>query len=156
MSPKVSVEVTQTTYNEEDKVVFLDITQLFHIRFSPFRPMPARYVCLSLFRTSTSPNGSELSRLIVRMALRSEPSPVDPSKTVYFISEHEDFYQPDDFAALLIPPLVLLVRLLHMLAMWSVALNVKIFQAFGFWTFDDEEAGAHEEEGSKATKSKKD
>ena len=80
---------------------------------------------------------------------------MDPSKTVYVISEHEDFYQPDDFVALLIPPLVLLVRLLHMLAMWSVALNVKIFQAFGFWTVDDEEAGAHEE-GSTATKSKKD
>ena len=79
---------------------------------------------------------------------------MDPSKIVYVISEHEDFYQPDDFTALLIPPLVLLVRLLHMLAMWSVALNVKIFQALGFWTVYDE-AGAHEE-GSTATKSKKD
>lgn len=49
MSPLLSVRVTDVTYDKEKNSMFLDVTQTFHIRWSPFNPAPARYVCTSLY-----------------------------------------------------------------------------------------------------------
>lgn len=42
MSPAISVHVNSVTYDEEKHTAFLDITQTFHIRWSPLNPAPAR------------------------------------------------------------------------------------------------------------------
>ncbi|OJT10823.1 hypothetical protein TRAPUB_12692 [Trametes pubescens] len=121
LSPVLSVHVTSVTYDEEKHAAFLDITQTFHIRWSPFKPAPAR--------------------LLVHLTLRPEPSPTDPSKTVYLITEHEDFYHPDDFAALVIPPFVPLVRIGLQAATFACKANARVFGALGYWTTNDGEGG---------------
>ena len=47
MSPTLSVKATNVTYDEEKKEAFLDVTQTFHIRWSPFSPAPARCVWIA-------------------------------------------------------------------------------------------------------------
>lgn len=42
MSPTLSVRVNGVTYDKEKNSIFLDVTQTFHIRWSPFNPAPAR------------------------------------------------------------------------------------------------------------------
>ncbi len=44
LSPVLSVHVNHVTYDAEKNSAYLDITQVFHIRWSPFKPAPARYV----------------------------------------------------------------------------------------------------------------
>ena len=85
-------------------------------------------------------------RLLVRLQLRPEPSISDSSKTVYVIAQHEDFYHPDDLAALVVPPLVPLIRFVLFLATWACVFNSRFFMMFGFWA-------VRGEEGEKATES---
>ena len=77
----------------------------------------------------------------MHLKLRSVTSPVDPSKTLYVIAEHEDFYHPDDFAALLVPPLIPLIRFVLLFATWMCVLNTMLFQRLGFWVARDGEGG---------------
>ncbi|KAI0370686.1 hypothetical protein BV20DRAFT_236809 [Pilatotrama ljubarskyi] len=121
LSPVLSVRVTSVTYDEEKHTVFLDVTQTFHIRWSPLRPAPAR--------------------LLVHLTLRPERSPTDPSKTVYVIAEHEDFYHPDDLAALLVPPLIPVVRGALHAATLICKVQAKVFGTLGYWTVRDGEGG---------------
>ncbi|KAH9933996.1 uncharacterized protein BXZ73DRAFT_46048 [Epithele typhae] len=121
MSPRISVHVSSVTYNEETKHVYLDVTQTFHMFYSPFAPAS--------------------TRLIALLKLREERSPADPSKSVYVIAEHEDFYHPDDFAALVMPPLIPLVRFALVLATWMSMFSARLFMMFGFWTAQDGEGG---------------
>ncbi|KAI0942711.1 hypothetical protein AcW1_003268 [Taiwanofungus camphoratus] len=93
--------------------LFLDIVQTFHIRWSPF---PAKE-----------------ARLLTRLTLRPAPSSHGPPR--FLIAAQEDFYHPDDFAALLAPPLVPLVRALLLLATcacgvlaWAAALLGECFR----------------------------
>lgn len=44
MSPKLNLEVKNTTYNESTKELFVEVLQQFHIRWSPFSPSTSRYV----------------------------------------------------------------------------------------------------------------
>ncbi len=44
LSPVLSVHVNHLTYDAEKNSAYLDITQVFHIRWSPFKPAPSRYV----------------------------------------------------------------------------------------------------------------
>lgn len=44
LSPVLSVRVTSVTYDAEKHCAFLDVTQTFHVRWSPFSPAPARCV----------------------------------------------------------------------------------------------------------------
>ncbi|RDX39712.1 hypothetical protein OH76DRAFT_1330941, partial [Lentinus brumalis] len=44
LSPMIKGDVSSVTYDEEKHIVFLDVTQIFHIRSSPLNPAPARYV----------------------------------------------------------------------------------------------------------------
>ncbi|KAI0084569.1 hypothetical protein BDY19DRAFT_971027 [Irpex rosettiformis] len=109
LSPTIKIQTNQVTYDEEKAQLFLDISQEFHIRWSPFRAAPAR--------------------LLVHLSLR--PSVDDPNLLV--ISRHEDFYHPDDFSTLLLPPLTPLVKaLLHMGTLAS-NVNARIFGLLGYW-----------------------
>ncbi|RDX39713.1 hypothetical protein OH76DRAFT_1490883 [Lentinus brumalis] len=77
--------------------------------------------------------------LLVHLTLRPTPSPTDPSKTVYVISEHEDFYHPDDLAALVVPPLILLIRLGLHAATFACRVNARVFGVLGYWSVRDGE-----------------
>ena len=44
MSPSHTLDVSSVTYNREKLELFLDITQTFHLRWSPLSPGPARCV----------------------------------------------------------------------------------------------------------------
>ncbi|OSC98601.1 hypothetical protein PYCCODRAFT_1439115 [Trametes coccinea BRFM310] len=121
LSPKLSVRVTSVTYDEEKHSVFLDVSQTFHIRWSPFNPAPAR--------------------LLVRLTLRPEPSPEDPSKTIYVIAAQEDFYHPEDLTLLLIPPFRPLVNTALRTATFACKVNARLFGMFGYWTVRDGEGG---------------
>ncbi|TFK94465.1 hypothetical protein K466DRAFT_535726 [Polyporus arcularius HHB13444] len=121
LSPMIKGNVSSVTYDEEKHIVFLDVTQIFHIRWSPLNPAPAR--------------------LIIRLKLRLTPSPSDGSKTVYLIEEQEDFYHPDDIAALLLPPLIPVVRLALRAATFACKVNARVFGALGYWTVRDGEGG---------------
>ncbi|RPD54552.1 hypothetical protein L226DRAFT_261089 [Lentinus tigrinus ALCF2SS1-7] len=121
MSPILTVHVNGVTYDAEKNAAFLEITQVFHIRWSPLKPAP--------------------SRLIVHLTLRPEPSPTDPSKTIYVIAEHEDFYHPDDLAALVTPPLIPLIRLGLHAATLACRVNARVFEALGYWSVKDGEGG---------------
>ena len=46
MSPALEIHVSDATYDHAKMTAFLDITQTFHIRWSPLRPAPARYAHL--------------------------------------------------------------------------------------------------------------
>ncbi|KAI0739373.1 hypothetical protein C8Q80DRAFT_1347117 [Daedaleopsis nitida] len=121
MSPVLKVRVNGVTYDKDRHTVYLDATQVFHIRLSPLRPAPAR--------------------LIVLLKLRPEPSPTDPSKTLYYIEEQEDFYHPDDLAALVVPPLVPLIRAGLQLATLACRIQARIGSMLGYWTVQDGEGG---------------
>lgn len=61
------------------------------------------------------------------MTLR--PSDDDPNLLV--ISHHEDFYHPDDFMALIVPPLISPVRAVLRLATLTSNINARVFGLFG-------------------------
>ncbi|KAI0643301.1 hypothetical protein C8Q79DRAFT_1002530 [Trametes meyenii] len=121
LSPVLSVRVTSVTYDKEKNSIFLDVTQTFHIRWSPLTPAPAR--------------------LVVHLTLRPSPSPTDPNKTVYFIASQEDFYHPDDLTVLLVPPLTPLVRGALQAATLVCRVQAKVFGALGYWSVRDGEGG---------------
>ncbi|KAK7039451.1 protein argonaute 1B [Favolaschia claudopus] len=83
MSPNIDIKVNSVVHDTANNVILLDVVQRFHIRLSPFKPAP--------------------SRLLVRLTLRLENG-------LYRIAMQEDFYHPDDFMSLLVPPLAPLVR----------------------------------------------
>ncbi len=66
-------------------------------------------------------------RLLVHLTLR--PSDDDPNLLV--ISRHEDFYHPEDFAALLVPPLIPLVRGLLRVGTLASNVNARVFSLLG-------------------------
>ncbi|KAI0700860.1 hypothetical protein C8T65DRAFT_657363 [Cerioporus squamosus] len=121
LSPVIKGVVNAVTYDEGRNAIYLDVTQTFHIRWSPLKPAPAR--------------------LVIRLKLCPTPSPSDPSKTVYLIEEQEDFYHPDDLAALLVPPLIPLVRLALHAATLACKVNARVFGALGYWTAKQGEGG---------------
>ncbi|KAI0051319.1 hypothetical protein FA95DRAFT_1587260 [Auriscalpium vulgare] len=84
ISPHIDLTVNSVSYDEAQSTVYLDITQKFHMRLSPFGPAPAR--------------------LITLLRLRQEGG-------LHYIELQEDFYHPDQFLALLLPPLTLPIRL---------------------------------------------
>ncbi len=161
LSPMIKGDVSSVTYDAEKQIIFLDVTQIFHIRWSPFNPAPARYVNVfsvsGLSRESISNPSISVymcdvalthpRRLIIRLKLRLTPSPSDRSKTVYLIEEQEDFYHPDDIAALLVPPLIPVVRLALRAATFACKVNARVFGALGYWTVRDGEGVALRPEG---------
>ena len=46
MSPVLKLDVRAVTYNADRHELFIECGQIFHIRWSPFRGRPARYVVI--------------------------------------------------------------------------------------------------------------
>lgn len=107
MSPNLKIHVNHVTYDKDLEMLILDATQEFHIRFNPFGPMPAN--------------------LVVRLHLRKG----EDGK--YRIKQQEDFYHPDAFVAMLLPPLVPFVKLALGFGTFSSNLNARIGQTLGLW-----------------------
>ncbi|KAJ3544781.1 hypothetical protein NM688_g5702 [Phlebia brevispora] len=110
MSPHLKIEVRGVTYNASKNELFVEVVQEFHIRWNPFPVAPAR--------------------LMVHLVLR--PSDDDPR--LYQIALHEDFYQPTDIAALMVPPLIPIVKLLQQFGTVASVINARVFGLFGFWS----------------------
>lgn len=68
--------------------------------------------------------------MLIRLKLREEEDPSDHTKK-YFIQSQEDFYHPEDMAAIVLPPLVPFVHLALRLGAFASVLNAKIFSIFG-------------------------
>ena len=67
--------------------------------------------------------------------LKLKPSADNPN--LLQISEHEDFYHPDDLMALVIPPLIPAVRLLLWLGTIGSILGARFFQVvYGAYFID--------------------
>ncbi|TBU24606.1 hypothetical protein BD311DRAFT_701791, partial [Dichomitus squalens] len=118
MSPAHSVTVSSVTFDQQKLELFLDVSQTFHLRWSPLPPAPAR--------------------LVVHLRLRPADPRAPADKTTYLIAEHEDFYHQEDLAALLVPPLVPLVR--AALSTATLACRVLSFgfsRVLGYWRVRD-------------------
>ncbi|KAF7328856.1 hypothetical protein MVEN_02515200 [Mycena venus] len=113
MSPHIDITVKSVVHDQTNNTLLLDVVQHFHIRLSPFKPAP--------------------SRLLVRLTLREENG-------LHYIAFQEDFYHPDDFMSLLVPPLAPVIR--TGLSVTSIVSDIyaRIGQLLGFWT----PRGAHE------------
>ena len=46
MSPTLKIEVRNVTYNESKKELFVEVVQVFHVRWNPLPAAPARSVPL--------------------------------------------------------------------------------------------------------------
>lgn len=106
LSPTITIDVQEVAYNREKNVLYLDITQKFHIRYSPLEPAPAR--------------------LITKLTLQKHGE-------LHYIALQEDFYHPEDFVALIIPPLRPVIGLTLRTASLISAINARVAQAFGIW-----------------------
>ncbi|KAK7032415.1 hypothetical protein VNI00_013163 [Paramarasmius palmivorus] len=127
MSPKIEARVESVMYDAENDVAFVEVRQKFHIRLSPFNPAWAR--------------------LIVRLTLREVEG-------LHYIAFQEDFYHPDDFMSLLIPPIAPIIRLALKGATIGSNINASIGQFLGFWqtsdtrpSSEDTAAGHHDTRG---------
>ncbi|KAJ7021432.1 hypothetical protein C8F04DRAFT_1140809 [Mycena alexandri] len=106
MSPHIDIAVKSVVHDTVNNVLLLDVVQHFHLRFSPFRPAP--------------------SRLLVRLTLREENG-------LHYVAFQEDFYHPDDFMSLLIPPLAPVIRTGLSVTATASDIYAKIGQLLGFW-----------------------
>ncbi|RPD54553.1 hypothetical protein L226DRAFT_539301 [Lentinus tigrinus ALCF2SS1-7] len=108
----VIVHIVHVAYAADTLTAYVDATQTFHIRWSPFKPAPARF--------------------FIRFKLRPVPTPGEGTGTVYLIAEHEDFYHPDELMALFVPPLAPLIRWGLRVGAWACGLNARVLEALGF------------------------
>ena len=67
------------------------------------------------------------TRLLVHLVLKPDPS----NDKLLQIALHEDFYHPTDLAALVVPPLIPIVKGLQMFGTISSMVNARIFGLFG-------------------------
>ncbi|KAJ7280190.1 hypothetical protein C8J57DRAFT_1301886 [Mycena rebaudengoi] len=107
MSPHIDLDIKSIVYDASSHTVLLDIVQMFHIRLSPFKPAP--------------------SRLLVRLTLREENG-------LHYIAFQEDFYHPDDFMSLIIPPLAPVIRAGLRVTATISDIYAKMGQLLGFWS----------------------
>ncbi|KAJ7117884.1 hypothetical protein C8R43DRAFT_1036765 [Mycena crocata] len=107
MSPRIDVSLKSVVHDAENNIILLDAVQVFHIRCSPFAPAP--------------------SRLLIRLTLREENG-------LHYIAFQEDFYHPDDFMSLLVPPLAPVIRTGLSMAATASDIYAKVGQLLGFWS----------------------
>ncbi|TCD66069.1 hypothetical protein EIP91_001878 [Steccherinum ochraceum] len=127
LSPTIQLNVDSITYNSSRAELFLEVTQSFHIRWSPFSPAPAR--------------------LLVHLVL--SPSIDDPK--LWVISLQEDFYHPEDLTALVVPPLMPLTRLLLRAGSMASNVNAFVFGKLGYWAVKEKEKPARPSVASTAS-----
>ncbi|KAF4622633.1 hypothetical protein D9613_009275 [Agrocybe pediades] len=106
LSPHIEAKVESIVFDANLNLLYLEASQKFKLFFLPVKPVPAR--------------------LIIRLTLRKKNG-------LYYISQQEDFYHPEDFAALLVPATAPFVR--FGLTIGGVASNVlaRTASIFGFW-----------------------
>ncbi|KAI0288966.1 hypothetical protein BC826DRAFT_915020 [Russula brevipes] len=102
-----STPSTLNPYDPRNSILFLDMSQVFRIKCSPFSP--AR------------------TRLLTRLKLRQEGRH-------HYIASQEDFFHPDDFFAAMIPPLAEFVGFFLRIGGFACGLSARLAQAaFGLW-----------------------
>ncbi|KAI0247011.1 hypothetical protein BJV78DRAFT_84120 [Lactifluus subvellereus] len=107
MSPHIELIVDKITYDAAHSILFLDVIQVFHIRYSPLPP--AR------------------TRLLTRLTLRE-------ANGRHYIAFQEDFYHPDDLCATIVPLLAKPVDLALRMGGFACGLFARVAQAvFGVW-----------------------
>ncbi|KAF8495883.1 hypothetical protein F5888DRAFT_505098 [Russula emetica] len=107
LSRYIELYVDNISYDVEKSILFLDMAQVFHIRCSPFPP--AR------------------TRLLTRLTLHKEGAR-------YYIAYQEEFFHPDDFFAMIVPPLFKPVNLILRIGGFARGLSARIAQAvFDVW-----------------------
>ncbi|KAF8632713.1 hypothetical protein AX15_001736 [Amanita polypyramis BW_CC] len=106
VSPNVSIRVDNVVYDKPHNVLLLDIFQSFHLFLLPIEPAPSRF--------------------LARLTLKEEDG-------THRIVMQEDFFHPDDLAALIFPPVAPFLR--FSLRAFGVASNIcaKTAQVFGYW-----------------------
>ncbi|KAJ7074811.1 hypothetical protein C8F01DRAFT_35339 [Mycena amicta] len=121
LSPHIEITVNNVVHDPANHLLLLDVVQSFSLRLSPFKPVPAR--------------------LLVRLTLRE-----GADDGLHYIAFQEDFYHPDDFMSLLIPPLAPFVRLGLSWTGTASDIYAKFGQLLGFWA-STPDAGVHHGEG---------
>jgi len=106
LSPTLKSQVDWHVYDRERNQVYVNITQTFHLWFSPFKGVPAH--------------------LLVRLTLNE----VDGK---HYIIQQEDFYQPEEIAAIVLPPLAFIVNLAKLAGAWASNIGAAIHQRLGLW-----------------------
>lgn len=106
LSPRIQIEVKSVAYEPTQNVLYLDIHQTFHVRYNPFAPASAR--------------------LITVLWLLEEDG-------VLRVDLQEDFYHPDDFMALVMPPLKPVIGTLLKTSSWLCGINTAAAQLFNLW-----------------------
>lgn len=71
--------------------------------------------------------------LLVHLVLRKS----DETPGLWQIALHEDFYHPDDIAALVVPPLIPVIKFLHTVGTVASNVNARVFGLFGTTMFTD-------------------
>ncbi|EKM76296.1 hypothetical protein AGABI1DRAFT_131388 [Agaricus bisporus var. burnettii JB137-S8] len=110
LSPYTVLRVDNVVWDKENNTVLLDIVQWFKLFFLPIQAAPAR--------------------LLTRLTLRKEGD-------LYFIATQEDFYHPEDFFALLLPPLTPLIQLFLLITGFISSLYAKFSHFLGYWRPSD-------------------
>jgi len=103
---RIDMEINDVVYDRLHNMVYLDISQLAHFRFSLFAPRPAR--------------------VMSRLTLRKEGA-------LHYVAFQEDFFHPDEVATFLLPPCAYVVRAMLWVGTWTATLWTKSAQAFGVW-----------------------
>ncbi|KAI5115342.1 hypothetical protein M0805_008996 [Coniferiporia weirii] len=102
MSPGMQAEVESLIYDENTKVAYIDVVQVFNAPSNPFKPRPAR--------------------LTTRLSLKQ--SEVDGR---YYITEQKDFYQPEDILYLTLPVLAQQLLLAQQFSAQVCCSNAAVF-----------------------------
>jgi len=107
MSPNIDLEVDEVVYNNDAHKIYLNVSQRFHIFASPF---PA-----------------STSKLLVQITLTQDDS------GLYRIAQQDDYYQFEEIANLVIPPLAGVIVRAKQFGSYMSNLNTFFFQLFGIW-----------------------
>ncbi|KAL7416607.1 hypothetical protein BDY24DRAFT_368404 [Mrakia frigida] len=133
MSPVLHLDVKSLDFDEKNLTLYLNITQTFHIFLSPFKPASSKSVFL--FQRCNFVPSPELTRLLVRITLIK-----DPTSKLYLITSQTDFYQPEDVASLVFPPLATVINAFKSFATLGCMIWCVIFQwTLGWWVPEVEE-----------------
>lgn len=108
MASHVDVAISGIVFDESKPVLFCDVQQHFHVRASPFGP--------------------RISNLTVKLILRKE------SDGLYYIAFQDDFFQPDEAAALALPVLYPILHIGLRLVPFFCLFAAHVAGMLGIWS----------------------
>ncbi|KAF8906970.1 hypothetical protein CPB84DRAFT_1704369 [Gymnopilus junonius] len=106
LSPHIDIGIESVVWDPKQNVLYVEGVQWFKLFFLPIKPAPAR--------------------LVIRLTLRKKSG-------LYYISQQEDFYHTEDFAALLLPMSAPFVRFGLTVAGVISNLLAQTANIFGYW-----------------------